>query len=190
MPAPAVERHRTAIHRADFSRPIQCALHDGLIDPAGTLFDYGCGHGSDLHLLAGRGIACSGWDPVHRPATPLRAADVVNLGFVINVIEDPAERAAVVQQAWRLAGRLLIVAAQVRVAGRGLDQVEFGDGILTTRGTFQKYFEQGELREYLEAQFDTDWSATSTRKVPTRRSCTARRRSSIRDIRCTPGSPA
>jgi hypothetical protein len=59
---------------------------------------------------------------------------VVNLGFVLNVIEDTAERAAL-RNAWRLAGRLLVVAAQVHVAGRGHSAVEFGDGVLTRRGT-------------------------------------------------------
>jgi hypothetical protein len=31
--------------------------------------------------------------------------------------------------------------AQVLLNGRGQTAVEFGDGVLTERGTFQKYFE-------------------------------------------------
>ncbi len=132
------------------------ALGDGLIAPAVSVFDYGCGHGGDVDLLQQQGIACSGWDPVFRPSAPRAAADVVNLGFVINVIEDPAERAATLRQAWQLARRLLVVAAQVQVDGRGQMQVEFGDGILTGRGTFQKFYDQGELRGFLEEQLDTE----------------------------------
>ena len=131
----AIPRHKTAIHRTDLSRPLKCALRDGLLGCGTSLFDYGCGHGHDLDLCHSQGIAAAGWDPVFRPDVPLQHADVVNLGFVLNVIEDTAERAAALGHAWRLAGRLLVVAAQVHVAGRGHSAVEFGDGVLTRRGT-------------------------------------------------------
>jgi hypothetical protein len=42
---------------------------DGLLDASTTAFDYGCGHGEDVDLLAAQGIACAGWDPVFRPPT-------------------------------------------------------------------------------------------------------------------------
>jgi DNA phosphorothioation-associated putative methyltransferase len=51
---------------------------------------------------------------------------------------------------------VLAVSAQVLVAGRGKSPVEFGDGILTVRNTFQKFFEQSELKAYLEAQLGTE----------------------------------
>jgi hypothetical protein len=54
------------------------------------------------------------------------------------------------RETWQLCRRWLIVATQVQVAGRGTTQVAFGDGILTRRGTFQKFYEQGELRTFLE----------------------------------------
>jgi DNA phosphorothioation-associated putative methyltransferase len=34
--------------------------------------------------------------------------------------------------------------------------VEYGDGVLTGRGTFQKFYEQTELKTYLEAQLETE----------------------------------
>jgi DNA phosphorothioation-associated putative methyltransferase len=98
---------------------MKSALYDGLINPSVSVFDYGSGHGQDIALLTDQGIACTGWDPVFRPAAPRSPADVVNLGFVINVIEDPDERAATLRQAWQLCRRVLVVAAQVHVAGRG-----------------------------------------------------------------------
>jgi DNA phosphorothioation-associated putative methyltransferase len=152
----AIPRHKTAIRRTDLSRPMKCALRDGLLAAGASLFDYGCGHGHDLDLFQAQGIAAAGWDPVFRPDAPLRPADVVNLGFVLNVIEDVTERAAALRNAWQLAQRLLVVAAQVRVAGRGQSQVEFGDGVLTGRGTFQKFYEQTELKAYLEGQLGTE----------------------------------
>jgi hypothetical protein len=42
------------------------------------------------------------------------------------------------------------------MAGRGKDPVEFGDGVLTGRGTLQKFYEQSELKAYLEAQLQAE----------------------------------
>src|SRR5437660_1637250 len=94
----AIPRHKTAIHRADLSRPVKSALQDGLIGPAVTVFDYGCGHGHDMDLLAAQGVSCAGWDPAFCPDSPRHPADVVNLGFVLNVIEDVGERAETLRQ--------------------------------------------------------------------------------------------
>src|SRR5205807_2575252 len=107
------------IRRGDLSRPVKCLLRDGLLPREATLLDYGCGRGEDVALLTAEGYRCAGWDPAYRPETDRLPADVVNLGYVINVIEAPAERAATVRRAWELAGRLLVVAARVQIAGRG-----------------------------------------------------------------------
>lgn len=107
--------------------------------------------------MRGLSVACDGWDPAHRPDTPPAPADIVNLGYVINVIEDPAERADVLRRAWVLAGEVLAVAAQLDVAAPAdKEQPAFADGVLTSRGTFQKYYTQSELRAYLEATLGTD----------------------------------
>jgi len=156
MNRPAIPRHRTAIRRGDFSLPVKCALRDGLVDLSTTVFDYGCGHGRDIELLAERGIVSQGWDPAFVPDHPRRSADVVNLGYVINVIEAPEERSQTLLKSWELCRRLLIVSAQVLVAGRGQAQVEFGDGVLTGRGTFQKFFGQVELKTYIESVLEAE----------------------------------
>ena len=78
---------------------------------APTFFDYGCGHGGDVQRLAQRGYTSSGWDPYYYPDAPRTAAEIVNLGYVINVIEDPTERCEALLQAWALTGKVLIVAA-------------------------------------------------------------------------------
>src|SRR5437588_2874890 len=146
MQPATIQRHKTAIRRGDFSRPVKCLLRDGLLGKDRTFFDYGCGRGEDLELLAAEGVVCGGWDPAYRPDAPRQEADVVNLGYVINVIEDKQERAETLRRAWELARQVLSVSAQVLVSGRGKEPVEFGDGVLTRRGTFQKFFEQAELR--------------------------------------------
>ncbi len=147
---PEIQRHRAAIRRVHLSRPLRLALEQELIAPSMTLFDYGCGHGDDVRRLKRRGFQASGWDPFHRAGTPLVEADVVYLGFVLNVIERPAERLEVLKRAWALAREVLVVGALVTADARG-GAVPFGDGVVTSIGTFQKYFDQAELENVLAA---------------------------------------
>lgn len=156
MESLAIQRHKTAIRRGDFSRPVKCLLRDGLVGKDVSFFGYGCGRGEDVELLTAEGVACGAWDPAYRPDAPRHAADVVNLGYVLNVIEDLDERAATLRGAWGLCRQLLAVSAQVLLAGRGKEPVEFGDGVLTGRGTFQKFYDQAELKAYLEAQLQIE----------------------------------
>jgi DNA phosphorothioation-associated putative methyltransferase len=72
------------------------------------------------------------------------------------VIEDVNERALVLKQAWDLACGLLIVAALVKEDGQRQSQSPFGDGVLTGRGTFQKFFGQAELKAFLEAELQAE----------------------------------
>ncbi len=156
MESAIILRHKTAIRRGDFSRPVKSLLRDGLLGKDVTFFDYGCGRGEDIELLTAEGVTCSGWDPAYRPNAAQLEADVVNLGYVINVIESPEERATTLRRAWELCRQLLAVSAQVLVSGRGKEPVEFGDGVLTGRGTFQKFYDQAELKGYLEAQLPVE----------------------------------
>src|SRR5438045_4037142 len=119
MEQTTIQRHKTAIRRGDFSRPVKCLLRDGLIHKDASFFDYGCGRGEDIELLAAEGIRCSGWDPAYRPDAPRQEADVVNLGYVLNVIEDPDERFTTLHNAWGLCKQVLAVSAQVQMAARG-----------------------------------------------------------------------
>lgn len=151
----AIARHRTAIERTSLSRPIQLGVADGLIHAGTTVFDYGCGRGGDVARLHAMGIACSGWDPVHKPHAARAEADVVNLGYVVNVIEDPAERAQALTNAWSLCKRALIVAARLTVDTSIKDATQHGDGLVTRHGTFQKLYEQHELREWIVATLGT-----------------------------------
>lgn len=150
-----VLRHKTAIGRTELSRPIRLALTDGLLDPNTPLFDYGCGLGDDLRQLESLGYSASGWDPVHRPGTPKRSASIVNLGYVVNVIEDKEERAITLQQAWALSEKLLIVSSRLKGDTRRVAQIEeFSDGVLTGAGTFQKFYDQQELKVWIEKKLN------------------------------------
>ncbi|GLY71338.1 DNA phosphorothioation-associated putative methyltransferase [Amycolatopsis taiwanensis] len=145
-----VERGRTAMMRTGLSKPLSTALTDGLLLPGTSVFDYGCGRGGDVLRLNALGYDASGWDPDHAADIPRKEADVVNLGYVINVIEDPHERASVLRSAWSLARHILIVAARPDWEARYVHGRRHGDGVLTTKGTFQKFFKQDELRSWID----------------------------------------
>jgi DNA phosphorothioation-associated putative methyltransferase len=93
--------------------------------------------------LQGAGIAAEGWDPFFAPDVELRAANVVMLSYVINVIEDVDERVEVLRRAFALARDVLIVAVRVE---NGIAGVPAGkQGSWTGAGTFQKFFTHSEF---------------------------------------------
>lgn len=146
-----VSRHKTAIVRGDVSQPMQIMLRLGLVAKEASVFDYGCGQGEDVAALLSQGYDAFGWDPHHASNGPRRAAHVVNLGFVLNVIEDQRERFETLKAAWGFAEKALCVSVMVQGKVSTAGQKPHCDGFLTSRGTFQKYFAQQELREFVEA---------------------------------------
>ncbi len=144
-----VARHRTAIVRRDLSQPMRLMMRFGVVTPGRSLFDYGCGQGEDVEALVSQGFDAFGWDPHHAAKGHRKPADVVNLGFVLNVIEDPRERAETLKAAWGFANRALCVAVMVQGHGQTANQKPHGDGYLTSRGTFQRYYTQQDLREFV-----------------------------------------
>jgi DNA phosphorothioation-associated putative methyltransferase len=149
-------RHRTAINRNILSTPMQSLYQHGFLDGSYSVFDYGCGKGDDLRELEAHEIQVSGWDPVFRPETPPESADVVNLGFVINVIENPQERRDTLKAAFSLANKLLVVSVMLGSDATVGKFKPFGDGVVTARGTFQKYYQQSEIRGFIEANLEAN----------------------------------
>ena len=143
-----VQRHLTALTRNSLSAPVQLLFRHGLLPPSSTVFDYGCGRGGDVAGLAANGFAAHGWDPHFAPDQPIFEADVVNLGFVVNVIEDPAERVDAMHKAFKLARRVMSIG--VMLYGSDPAGRPFRDGFITSRNTFQKYFTQAEFKDYVE----------------------------------------
>jgi DNA phosphorothioation-associated putative methyltransferase len=146
-----VARHKTAITRRELSVPMQLAVAHGVLSSGLTVLDYGCGLGDDVAALTLAGYAATGWDPHHAPDAPLREADLVNLGFVLNVIEDPEERRQTLQRAWRFARQAIVVSVMTFGKADLSNLKPYRDGYLTARGTFQKYYGQQELRDFIEA---------------------------------------
>lgn len=153
-----IARHLTAISRNDFSSPIKIALKDQIINVSRSFFDYGCGKGTDVEFLKEIGVSASGWDPAHGTENiPVAGADIVNIGYVINVIENPSERIEVLQNAYALAEKILIVSVLLDVeSNRATRAVPHNDGILTSRGTFQKFYTQSELKQFIKETLNVE----------------------------------
>ena len=147
---PPVARHRTAIGRNSLSAPMAALNAAGLLEDGVSVLDYGCGRGDDVRALRAAGIDAVGWDPHFAPdRSVLEPRHVVNLGFVLNVVEDPAERREVLSRAFKLAERCLAVAVMLVGKGDVSGHRPHGDGFLSSRGTFQRYYTQSELRAFL-----------------------------------------
>jgi DNA phosphorothioation-associated putative methyltransferase len=150
-----VDRHKAAISRSDLSKPVRLALEAGLFTLEADFFDYGCGQGGDVQRIADLGYSSNGFDPFYQPHVEPVSAEIVNLGYIINVIESQAERREALVEAWRITRRVLIVAAQV-IIYEGNHQIAYGDGVITSRNTFQKFYDQEELKIYIDQVLAVD----------------------------------
>lgn len=150
-----VDRHKAAISRNDLSKPVRLAVEAGLFTSETNFFDYGCGQGGDIQRIAQLGYGSMGFDPFYQPDVQPTPAEVVNLGYIINVIESQAERREALVKAWEIARRVLIVAAQV-IIYEGSNQIAYGDGVITSRNTFQKFYDQEELKIYIDQVLGVD----------------------------------
>ena len=151
-----IARHRTALTRSTLSSPFRHLADLGFLDGGHTIFDYGCGKGDDLRLLDDMGVEAEGWDPAYRPKADRRRSDIVNLGFVLNVIEDPQERRQTLRAAWTLAREALIVSVMLGYRAYRQRFDAHADGVRTQRNTFQKYYTQDEFRNYVEETLDAN----------------------------------
>jgi DNA phosphorothioation-associated putative methyltransferase len=154
-PSAAISRHLTALSRSNLSAPMQCLARHGYLDGALSVFDYGCGKGDDIRNLTANAIPVSGWDPHYAADQLKQPADIVNLGFVINVIENYQERLEALRGAYHLTKQVLVVSAMLINQNAFRGQV-FNDGVITQRNTFQKYYTQTELKEFLSEALETD----------------------------------
>ncbi|MGW8951538.1 DNA phosphorothioation-associated putative methyltransferase [Streptomyces sp. NPDC055709] len=144
------DRRLTAISRASLSVPARQAMADEQVLPGLTVLDYGCGRGGDVRALLQLDCQAVGWDPFYQADTRLEPADVVLLTYVLNVIEDLQERRKTLKKAWDLARTVLVASARLTWEKSKVRGEAFGDGLLTSRQTFQHLFGASELRAYVE----------------------------------------
>jgi len=151
----AVDRHKTALTRYSYSLPLKLTLSHKMIKKEFSIFDYGCGKGSDLQLLKEDGYIACGFDAHYLPNAQKINSDIVNLGYVINVIEDVSERIYVLKDAYKLAKKLLVVSVMLEAQKNHVASTPVGDGFLTRNNTFQKYYNQYEIKTFIDDTLDS-----------------------------------
>jgi len=67
-----------------------------------------------------------------------------------------AERREALLNAWALTRQVPLVPAQVLINDRTNGVIAYGDGIITSRNTFQKYYDQQELKNYIDQVLGVD----------------------------------
>jgi len=117
-----------------------------------TVLDYGCG-GRRRQPASERGAEGRRLGPLlFGPDAPPKSADVVNLGYVLNVIEDPAERTKRCARHTRSrSARLSSRCGSISPLDKG---IPFQDGLITSRGAFQKIYTQSEFRQFVGETLD------------------------------------
>uniref|UniRef100_UPI003D8A62E7 DNA phosphorothioation-associated putative methyltransferase n=1 Tax=Gordonia sp. B7-2 TaxID=3420932 RepID=UPI003D8A62E7 len=144
-------RQRTAIARSTLSMPLRTALRDRILVSERSVFDYGCGRGEDIRRLTHMGFEVAGWDPFYRAEAERTPADVVMLTYVLNVIEDASERRQALAAAWELSKEVLVVSCRLTWEKAQVVGDAHGDGVVTTRNTFQHLFTTNELRQLVDS---------------------------------------
>ncbi|MCG9781333.1 DNA phosphorothioation-associated putative methyltransferase [Vibrio brasiliensis] len=151
-----IDRHKTALVRHELSAPMKTLVKHGYLEGSHSIFDYGCGRGDDLRELEAHGLDAIGWDPNFQPDNDKVESDIVNLGFVLNVIEDQDERLEALLGAWELADKLLVVSVMLANESYIAQFKPYKDGVITSRNTFQKYYAQSEIKAYIERILQED----------------------------------
>lgn len=151
-----IDRHKTAIVRHELSAPMKTLVKHGFLNGNYSIFDYGCGRGDDLRELEAHGLDALGWDPNFQPDNDKVVSNIVNLGFVLNVIEDQDERLEALLGAWELADNLLVVSVMLANDSYIAQFTPYKDGVITSRNTFQKYYAQSEIKAYIERSLQED----------------------------------
>ncbi|WP_281222276.1 DNA phosphorothioation-associated putative methyltransferase [Photobacterium sanguinicancri] len=151
-----IDRHKTAIVRHELSAPMKTLIKHGYLEGTYSIFDYGCGRGDDLRELEAHGLDALGWDPNFQPDNEKVGSDIVNLGFVLNVIEDQDERLDALLGAWELTKKFLVVSVMLANENYIAQFTPYKDGVITSRNTFQKYYAQSEIKAYIERSLQED----------------------------------
>lgn len=90
--------HKTAISRTKLSAPVQWLLDNGEIPSNSITLDYGCGKGTDVDFLNGKGIQTWRYDPHFFPDyVSAGIHDVVLCTYVLNTLNYQTDHLDVVR---------------------------------------------------------------------------------------------
>ena len=151
-----VFRHRTALKRKKLSSCMGALVDSSLVTNKSKIFDYGCGRGDDVSILAQNNFEnVSGWDPYFAKDNAIpKKSEFVSLSFVLNVIEDADERHSVLKKAFKLASKALVFSVMLEHQNTLQFAYPFNDGYLTSINTFQKYYSAPEIEALVKEQLN------------------------------------
>lgn len=152
----------TAIHRTSISAPLKKLLETNRLNIYQTILDYGCGHGFDLNYLKSNSFKIEGYDKYIETFSNEfyynNHYDAIICLYVLNTISEYNERVSVLKELISL----LNSKGKIFLAVRSIDELnsskntnykKYKDGIITSRGTFQKYFTKDDLEELIHNNF-------------------------------------
>lgn len=147
-----IQSWKTAIKRNKLSMPVQWAVDNGVITKDKSIFDFGCGRGQDVKLLNESGYYANGWDPYFYPKDDVVNSDIINLGYVLNVIPNITARSELLKNIFVLARETVIVS--VRHENQNTNTIKFNDGFITSKNTFQKFYTKETLLDFIHRSLD------------------------------------
>ena len=141
-----VKRGNTAIKRSSHSVPYKAHLKAGRLEGKKVL-DYGCGRGFDVIECQKKGLDVQGFDRFQEgwDSLPVGEFDVVTCNYVLNVIEDPVERKAVLEEIKSL-GRVAYITVRSDLKSIKSSWEPMNDGYYTSGKTCQKIYTVDSLK--------------------------------------------
>lgn len=148
-----IESWKTAIKRNKLSKPVNLYKHE----LSGKILNYGSGRGEDTKLLRQEGYDIYSYDKYFECDADLTITyDTIICNYILNVIPTLNERLLVLAHIKKLLkqdGFVYIAVRSVNEINSIKSSVKYNDGLLTSKNTFQKFFEKDELIQLLECYF-------------------------------------
>lgn len=149
-----IESWKTAIRRKKLSKPVQLYKHE----LKGMILNYGSGHGEDTELLRLEDYEIYNYDKFFDSDADLSIKyDTIICNYVLNVIPTIDERVAVLMHIKELLkdnGCAYITVRHQSEFKSLKTSVKYNDGVITTKNTFQKFYDKQELIEFVGKHFN------------------------------------
>lgn len=153
----------TAIHRKTISAPLKKLLELNQLNTNSKILDYGCGHGYDLNYLKEIGLNACGYDKYIKTFSTedynKETYDIVLCFYVLNTIKSEKERIEVLSSildVLKESGHAYIAVRSINElhTNKNQEYTYYKDGIVTKKGTFQKYFDKDYLDHLITYNFE------------------------------------
>lgn len=128
---------RTALPRSKPSAPVRFLIESNVF--AGRCLDWGCGLSVDQFYIASQPNvkSCDAYDKHHWPTRPSGVYDVIYCGYVANTLR-PVRRRGLYMDMLQFMD--YTTTAYIVVRSDKIDGEPSDDGVVTSRGTFQKSY--------------------------------------------------